>query len=309
MTHHTFKFAPLNKFSGWKISDDGGPRIWWYVRLTHDDPVLLSNKSDARELESDVSIVIGTETPIGKMAYTGGDSPTSKWGYFMCFEDANGHSDSVGLHIAVSPANFDRILASVRNGAPPSITVGFGPGRAFETLTGPITQDRTTDAYHWDNKTQSHVVIESCDFEYSRAAIDTDRPDQNEESGAMLRGLGAAFTVIWNVIAVLITLAVFNATNSKFETAAVSVLALIYLMIKNFGTELPRLLAQMELSQLARYYQLRTLVGAPAEEAETKHLQRVQKLFYRRDAKFFINVYGSAVIGLIVTYKLIMLVF
>jgi hypothetical protein len=308
MAHHNFEFVPSNKASGWSIYE-GSPSIWWYVRLTHDEPVLLSNESDARQLESDVRITIGTDTPIGKMPYTGEGSPTSKWGYLLCTEDASGHSDSVSLRIAVSPANFDRILASVRNGAPPTITAGFGPSGAFENLAGPLTVDETTDVYHWDNKTQSHVVVESCEFKFSRAALDTEVPEQSEESGAILRGLGAAFTVVWNVIAVLITLAVFNATNSKFETAAVSVLALIYLMIKTFGTEFPRLLAQMELSQLTRFYQLRTLVGVPAEEAETKHLQRAQKLFYRRDAKFFINLSGSAIIGLIVSYKLIMLAF
>ena len=60
MTIHSFKFVPLNQFSGWTIDDNGDPRIWWYVRLTHGHPVLLSNKSDARELEADVSITIGT---------------------------------------------------------------------------------------------------------------------------------------------------------------------------------------------------------------------------------------------------------
>ena len=294
----------MDKPSGWSI-DDGSPGIWWYVRLRHNKPVLLSDESDARNLESSVSITIGTETPIGKMAYAGDDASTSKWGYFYAFE----HSNSVDLRIAVSPANFDRILASVRNGKPPTVTVGFGPESAFEELAGPIVLDKATNAYRWDNETKAHVVIESCRFDFSRMAIDTDAPGQSEEAGAIFRVVGAAFTMIWNAIAVLITLAVFNATNTTFETAVVSVLALIYLTIITFARELPRSLAAMELSQLVRFYQLRALVGLPAAENETTFMAGAQKRLHRYDAKFFINSLGSGVIALIVIYKLITLIF
>lgn len=311
MTTHSFEFVPLEDFSGWTIDDNGDPRIWWHARLTHDHPVLLSNKRDARQLKSNVNVTIGTETQIGKMSYTGVADPTFKWGYFTCPPAAVGHSESVSVHIAVSRENFDRILAAARNRTPPTIAAGFGPVGFLKRLQGPITQDRSTDAYRWDNETQPQVIIESCDFQVSRPPIEgnTGIPERSKEPARVFPGLEVAFSVIWNAVAVLITLALFNATNSKFETVAVSVLALIYLTIIDLGTTFPRLLAKMQLSQLMQFYQLRSLLGGPAEVQETKYLESVRNALTRRDAKFVIHLYGSGVIGLLVAYKLIMLMF
>src|ERR1700687_5447016 len=134
------------------------------------------------------------------MSYTGRAGPTLKWGYFTCPVNAIGHSDSVSVHIAVSCENFDRILAAMRNGTPPTITVGFGPEGFLKRLEGPITRDKSTDAYHWNNDTQPQVVIETCEFQLSRAPIDIDTgvSEQSEEPGTVFRGLGATFTVVWN---------------------------------------------------------------------------------------------------------------
>lgn len=306
MPTHSIDFEPLNRPSGWNIHN-GDPRIWWYVRLAHHDPVLLSNKSDARDLESHVSITIGTQVPEGKMLYAGGDTPAPKWGFFACRDDALHNSDSVEVRIAVSRDNFDRILASTRNGQPPTVSVGFGTDDLFEPLIGPITQDKETGAYLWDNEKEPLVVIESCEFKFSRPPISTDVPEPTDEPGPISRGLGIGFTVFWNLIAVLIALAVFNAARSTFETSVVSVLAYIYLILMAMARELPRLLARTELAELTRFYQLRTLVGAPAEENENKYLRSAHKLVNRSSAKYYIDVYGSAVIGLIATYKLVML--
>ena len=68
MSYHEFDFVPVNRVSGWAIEDSGNPRIWWRARLTHDEPVRLTDKSDLREQETQVKIVIGTETPIGQDA-------------------------------------------------------------------------------------------------------------------------------------------------------------------------------------------------------------------------------------------------
>lgn len=215
------------------------------------------------------------------------------------------------MFIAVSRENFDRILASVRDACPPTVTVGFGPDGAFDELEGPITEDEATGGYYWDNAKESSIPIESCDFGYSHALIDTDVPELDEKIpgafGTVMRGFGVGFSVAGNLIAILVALAMFSAASTKFETATVSLLVFIYLAIVRFGRELPRMLATMELSELVRYFRLRTLVGAPTEVQEAKYLSQAQKDLSKLGAKHWVNIGGDLIIGLLATFKLILL--
>jgi hypothetical protein len=307
MSYHDFRFTPINHHSGWYIHNDGDPSIWWKARLDHSHPVLLTDKTDLRHQEVQVKIVIGTETPIGKTPYTGGDVPEAKWGGLIYQEDA----DYLRVFIAVSRENFDRILASVRDACPPTVTVGFGPDGAFDELEGPITEDEATGGYYWDNAKESSIPIESCDFGYSHALIDTDVPELDEKIpgtfGTVMRGFGVGFSVAGNLIAILVALAMFSAASTKFETATVSLLVFIYLAIVRIGRELPRMLARIELSQLARYFTLRTLVGAATEKQEAKYLAQAQEGIGKPGSKYWVNLAGDLVIGVIAGYRLFML--
>jgi hypothetical protein len=125
--------------------------------------------------------------------------------------------------------------------------------------------------------------------------------------GVVLRGLGVGFTVVGNVITVLIALALFRAASTEFETAAVCLLVFIYLAVAGLKRDLPRVFAKIELSALARYLQLRTLVGAPTEDQEKKCLGKAHERLSEPGAKYWINVAGELVIGRIATYKLVTL--
>jgi hypothetical protein len=307
MSYHDFEFVPVNRVSGWAIKDSGNPRIWWRARLTHDEPVLLTDKSDLREQETRVEIEIGTESPIGKTRYTGEKLPEPKWGGVIWDDSV----DCLVLFIAVSRENFDRILAAVRDAKLPTITAGFGPEGAFDKLEGPIIEDETTGGYYWDSAKSPSFPIESCDFRYAQAPIDTDLPEVEEKIpgafGVVLRGLGVGFTVAGNVITVLIALALFRAASTEFETAAVCLLVFIYLAVASLKRDLPRVLARIELSALARHLQLRTLVGAPTEDQEKTFLGKAHERLTKPGAKYWVNVAGEILIGLIAIYKLVML--
>jgi hypothetical protein len=122
-----------------------------------------------------------------------------------------------------------------------------------------------------------------------------------------MRGFGVGFSVAGNLIAILVALAMFSAASTKFETATVSLLVFIYLAIVRIGRELPRMLARIELSQLARYFTLRTLVGAATEKQEAKYLAQAQEGIGKPGSKYWVNLAGDLVIGVIAGYRLFML--
>jgi hypothetical protein len=265
-------------------------------------PVLLADGRDAQEREVNVTLVIGTETPVGKTLYTGKGGPAAKWGYFGYQQ----HFDWIDVYIAVSAPNFDRILNSLRLASPPRLTLGFGPPGGFDRLTGPITPNETGDAYRWSSATAPTVTVESCEISYERPAIETAVPEFDEPSAAG-RVWGIATCAIGNIAAVLIALALYSTASTKFEIATVSLLLLIYVFMLNSERAQTRVLAITELASLSRFHQLRALLSVPAEQAETQLMGRVRKNIDKPGPKYWIDVGGCAIIGLLAAYKLVML--
>jgi len=141
--------------SGWSIGNTGAPRIWWKARMKALYPMLLSDGRDAHECEANVTISLGSQTPIGKTLYTGAGMPAAKWGYFGYQK----HFDWIEVYIAVSTENFDRILSSTRQASLPTLRLGFGPEGGFDELTGPITPNESRDGYLWNSAEKPSVVV------------------------------------------------------------------------------------------------------------------------------------------------------
>jgi hypothetical protein len=113
--------------------------------------------------------------------------------------------------------------------------------------------------------------------------------------------------VLGNVLAVLFTLGVFSVATSKFQTAALSLLLIIYLTVRIQDGDLTRLLVGFEITSRQRFLQLRTLAGVPTGTKETQYLERERKKLENPDAKWWANIAGSAVMALIAIYNLVML--
>jgi len=302
---HKFEFVPVSRrLGGWSV-DDGEPRIWWRARLDTTLPILLSDGRNARELEAHVSISIGAETSVGKTLYTGEGGPAAKWGFINVLPGARAiHSDMLYVVVAVSSENFERILGSIRNGTPPTLSAAFGPEDAFTALEEPITVNHSPFGYRWDITGKRPVAIEACEFACSSIPVPTEVPELPEQPNRIARVTGTSFMVIAHILAVLVALAMFNAAHSKFETATVSLLLLVYLELVNSRGNVARLIAHVDLSSINRFFHLRTIAGFPPQREETQFLEAMRNRLERLGGEYWVRVITSTVVSLLVAYQL-----
>jgi hypothetical protein len=298
-----FEFVPIVKASGWSI-DDGQPRLWWWARLDERSRVFLSDGTDPHKLEAAIQVSVGAATPIGKLSYSGKNGSAVSWGFFSYPPPREKSLDWIGVRVAVSQDNFDRIMRSMERVGPPTLRAGFGPQEAFAKLTGGLTRDSNL-VYHWDNTVEPNVSIEGCDFFHTQSQSDRSAPYLPERAPRFLRLLGAGFTLATNLIALLIAVAMFAAAGNKFETATVSVLLLVYVNGVSSNVALGRTLMQMDLRALWRFWSLRELVGVPKSPEEQKYLTAAQERIDKPGAAYWINNVSYALIALLAIYKLI----
>lgn len=298
---HQFEFAPTANEEGWASGwsiNDGIPRVWWWARLQEQHAVLLSDGEDARKLPAVVTVAIGTESPLGKTIHKHQGGEEASWGHF-----AYSKQDELKVFLHVSQESFDRILTAVQIAGPPKLYLGFGRDGPFHKLTGAVTQDHDL-TYRWHNDSEPIVNIEACDIAYSKKVPERSAPELPDKVPALLRGLGGGFAVAINLIALLIAVAMFSAASSKFETATVSVLLLIYLNVVTRGAAVVRTLLQMELAAIVRFFQLRELAGAPKSAEERSYLTEAEKRLAKPGATYWINAAANSIIALIAVYKL-----
>jgi hypothetical protein len=302
MLRHSFDFVPVIRTSGWSIDDDGNPRLWWRARLTG-GPVLLSDGIDASELEADVKLILGTETPAGKTLFTGVSPPVPVWGRVAFTRDRG----ELSVVLAVSSKTLDRIMRSMHI-ACPTITVGFSPlpgygADARTELTQAITQSDGV-GYRWDDSKSPAVPVESCEFSFWQPPLESEAPETPGNMGRVVSGLGIAWTVVVNLLAFVIAFAVLNVASTRFESAVVSLLLLVYIGISNAMKALGRALMQLDLSALARFLQLRAVLGIPTSPEETKYVEYSRGKVNSLRPKDWIDAAGSGLIGFLVLYRL-----
>jgi hypothetical protein len=289
---HTLEFVPIHRGVGWSINDEGQPRVWWRVRLSEDDHLVMSDGGDAHELEADVQLTIGGQVE---------DTPPKR-GVLIAPADRG----ALAVHLAVSRETFDRVLQAVQGREPPTVVIGFGPeGRYKKLTTGPITTlDDEPSRYRWDDAKEEHVAIEACEFQFSRAPEEPEAPEIPDKPSAAMRAIGISWGIAVNLLAVLIAFAVLNVAATRFETAVVSVLLLIYIYLSSSNKVLAQMLMRTELAALAQFYQLRALMGVPASDAENKFMKHAGNKIESPGYRFWIDSASSSIIGLVVLYRL-----
>ncbi len=299
----SFDIEATGKAGGWTIREDGRPYLWWSARLKHFEPIRLSDGTDARDHDVQVIVNVGAETALGQTLYTGGDKPTPKFGFLICSEHAE-----IWAQLWLSAENVDRIMRSMLSALPPTVTVGFGPNEYGAKLTGSITRAEHGSGYVWHNdEPKGHIVVETVEFTSLSPALDDDPPDTPDDTPAFLRALGIAWAVVVNVIAVAVAFAVLNTASSRFETAIVSVLLLIYVTIISVSRGVRPVLIQLELASVVRFLQLRTLLGRPMSASDKKHLATIRDKIDRLGPRFWIDSAGITLIGVLVLDKLAIL--
>ena len=216
------------------------------------------------------------------------------WGYLACDTE----DDELLLELAVSRDNFDRIVSMLQTVGPPSANVGFS-----EKGDGPITEH--DGGYRWDPEI-GYINIEECEFRYARTAPQNEL-EVPERAPKLLRGLGAAFTVAVSLVALLVAVGMFGAAGSKFETAIVSVLLLIYVNGVTSSGVVGRAMIQLELASIARFLSLREHLGVPISPEEQRYLTLVGERSGKPGASYWITMATNSIIALLAAYHLVAL--
>ena len=292
MRNHSLDFVPIHRAVGWSIQDDDQPRLWWQGRLDRGSRLVLADGSDAHEREICVDLTVG-EVP-------GDPEPTApKKGLLYAHRDG-----TLALLLAVPQSTFDRVLQAVQRREPPTVIVGFGKEGRFEKLAaGPITMvDDEPFHYRWDES--QTVAIEGYGFRFSRAPDDAPEPVVPEKTPAGFRAIGIAWGIVVNLLAVLIAIAVLDAASGKFETAVVSLLLLMYVYFSSWTNGFTQVINKLDQVQAVRFVVIRTLLGMPPSDAESKYMAHIREKSDNPGYRFWIDSVGSSIIGLLVLYRL-----
>jgi hypothetical protein len=111
-----------------------------------------------------------------------------------------------------------------------------------------------------------------------------------------------------NVLAVFIAAAVLAAASTRFETAAVSLLLLLYVAVSWSNRPLLLAMGRLEIGAITRFLALRALLGIPASEAENKYIAHAREQIDKPGYRLIINSIGSSIIGLLALYRLATLI-
>lgn len=300
---NSFTFVPLDKPSPWTWTlENGQPRLWWIARVS--EHVVLSDGRDIQKCESHVCVEIGTQTSSDKGPHATASAPTAKWGTIV----ARGKPDGLVARVAISKENFDRILLSIHSVAPPTVTVAFGPEHG--PLQGAITKDALSNVYRWNDAAEREISIATCEFVQAQERAPRYAPVASDDFPTAIRGVGIASALGTNLIAIAIALVAFRSANDRFETAVVSLILLVYVVIVNRWTQLGQTLVRGQLRWIERFLQLRTLAGVPTGGDLQMYLWReVEQKLRKPDAGYWINGTGCTIIAVMAIYKLTTLLF
>lgn len=305
MSAHGISFVPLGRDLAWTLPEDGNSSLGWKARLSDKSRLHLTDGTDLGKRDAYVTVIVGEQGPDGATLRIPSRG-SGKKGYFSL----SSHDNSLGVVIALSQHNFDRVNLAVHTLAtPPTLHVGFGPEddkNPYELRSGPIT-GTTSAGYCWDTAAAKMIVVEDWEIRYR---FTLDGPAEMPSLPADLRPLrvvGVAFTAAVNLVAIAIAgMALFSATGG-FQSFVVSLLLLTYISIVAVATNVDVRLLRLDLASYQRFLRLRSLVGIPTTSEETQYLSKINNDLDHPGARFWITVAGLSIVGLMAIGRLLFL--
>jgi len=116
------------------------------------------------------------------------------------------------------------------------------------------------------------------------------------------RSIRHGWTVVVNIIAIVVTLAVYQTATDTFQTLAFSLL--IYLRVVTFSQGWGQIHTQYLLGIDAEFERLRRLLGDRQQSYEKEQIEEARKRTSRETVDFVINAICGAILYLIVVWKM-----
>lgn len=126
-------------------------------------------------------------------------------------------------------------------------------------------------------------------------------PEQNNQWG----WLGNVWTVIVNLITVVVVFAIYGSIYGDFETTVVSLLILIYLSIQSFSMLQGKTIAENACAFDSEFKRIRELLNANPTDEEAEEVQSARKKFEKSMTKMAINSTFVVIMYLIALFNLL----
>ena len=124
-----------------------------------------------------------------------------------------------------------------------------------------------------------------------------------------MRYLGYIWTVVINLIAVAVALAIFSNLYSKFEIIVIALLGLIYISIQGFVMMYGKTTAELVFGLDGEFRRIRSMLRSDINdgEIEKKELEEVEaakKKVSHAAVKMYINIFFMVVVYIIILWNL-----
>jgi len=121
--------------------------------------------------------------------------------------------------------------------------------------------------------------------------------------------LGYAWTIIVNIITIIIVIAIFNSTYNSFESIIICIAILIYINLITFSS-LWGWQKQIELFAFNEEFKkirllLKEKINEDDDEYEKEKLEKAKSQFKKQQVKFYINIVFAFIIYTITILKLL----